>query len=88
MSDRETRIDHEAGEAIKRMERQQLMDGKLDKTYAAEGAAILFLPAVLAVVGVVGWVLTSLGLEGPEMIFVGVPILIGLGFLVACLQRR
>jgi len=45
MSDRDTRIDHEAGEAIKRM-------------------------------------------EGPEVIFVGVPVLIGLGFLVACLQRR
>lgn len=88
MSDQDARIDHEASEAIKRMERQQFMDGKLDKAYAPEGAAILFLPVVLAVVGVVGWVLTSLGLEGPEMIFVSVPILIGLEFLVACLQRR
>ena len=87
MSDRETRIDHEASEAIKRMERQQFMDGKLDKAYAAEGAAVLLLPVVLAVVGLVCWVLTSIGLEGPAMVFVGAPVLVGLVFLLAHLNR-
>jgi hypothetical protein len=88
MCDRETGIDREASEAIRRMERQQFLDGKLDKADATEGAAILFMPVVLAAVGLVGRVLSSLGLEGPGMIFVGVPILIGLGVLVACLNRR
>ena len=87
MNDGEPRIDREASEAIKRMERQQMMDGKLDKAYAAEGAGILFLPVVLAVVGVIGWALTSLGLEGPAVVFVGAPVLIGLVFLVIHLNR-
>ena len=55
VNDEEPRIDREASDAIKRMERQQFLDGKLDKAYAAEGAGILFLPVVLAVVGVIGW---------------------------------
>lgn len=82
------RIDREASEAIKRIERQKFMEGKLNQAYAAEGAGILFLPIILAVVGLVGWGLTSLGLEGPEVIFVGVPILIGLGALVLYLGQR
>lgn len=70
------------------MERQKFREGKLDKAYAMEGASILFLPLVLAVVGLIGWALTSLGLEGPEVEFVGAPVLVGLVFLVAHLNRR
>ena len=70
------------------MERQQFLDGKLDKAHAAEGAAVLLVPVVLVVAGAIAWVLTSLGLEGPEMVFVGVPVLIGLGLLVAYLGHR
>ena len=88
MKDDDVRIDREASEAIKRMERQQMLDGKLDKAYAMEGAGILFLPLVLAVVGVIGWALTSLGLEGPAVVFIGAPVLIGLVVLVAHLNRR
>lgn len=88
MNDGEPRIDREASDAIKRMERQQFLDGKLDKAYAAEGAGILFLPVVLAVVGVIGWALTSLGLEGPAVVFVGAPVLVVLVSLVAHLNRR
>jgi len=84
----DVRIDREASEAIKRMERQQFLDGKLDKAYAAEGAAILFLAPVLAVAGLIGWALTSLGLEGPAVAFVGAPVLIGLMFLVVHLNRQ
>lgn len=87
MNDGEHRIDREASDAIKRMERQQMMDGKLDKAYAAEGAGILFLPVVLAVVGLIGWALTSIGLEGPGVVFVGAPLLVGLVFLVVHLNR-
>ena len=88
MNDGEPRIDRDASDAIKRMERQQMLDGKLDKAYAMEGAGILFLPVVLAVVGLIGWALTSLGLEGPEVVFVGAPVLVGLVFLVAHLNQR
>ena len=88
MNDGELRIDREASEAIKRMERQQFLDGKLDKAYAAEGAGILLMAPVLAVAGLIGWVLTSLGLEGPAVVFVGIPVLIGLVFLIAQLNRR
>ena len=84
----DVRIDREASEAIKRMERQQFLDGKLDKAYAAEGAGILLMAPVLAVAGLIGWVLTSLGLEGPAVVFVGIPVLIGLVFLIAQLNRR
>lgn len=87
MSD-DTRIDREAGEAVKRLERQQFLDGKLDKAYAADGAGILFLPAVFAVVGLVGWVLTSAGLDGPAAGVVSVPLLIGLGLLAVRRTRR
>lgn len=87
MSENGTRIDREASEAIKRIERQQLLEGKLDKAYAAEGAAVLMLPVVLAVVGLVCRVLTSTGLEGPAMVFSGAPVLIGLVLLVAHLNR-
>lgn len=88
MNDNGTRIDREASEAIKRIELQQTLDGKLNKAYAAEGAAVLLLPLLLAVVGLLGWGLTSLGLEGPAMIFVGVPVLIGLGVLLLALARN
>lgn len=88
MPEPESRIDREASEAIKRIERQKLMEGKLNQAYAAEGAAILFMPIVLAAVGLVGWALTSLGLEGPELVFIGVPTLIGLGVLVLYLGQR
>lgn len=88
MNDEEPRIDREASDAIIRMERQQFLDGKLDKAYAIEGAGILFLPVVLAVVGVIGWALTSLGLEGPAVVFVGALVLIVLVFLVIHHNRR
>ena len=84
----DVRIDREASEAIKRMERQKFIDGKLDKAYAVEGAAILFLAPVLAVAGLIGWALTSLGLEGPAVGLVGAPVLIGLMFLVVHLNRQ
>lgn len=87
MSENGTRIDREASESIKRIERQKLLEGKLDKAYAAEGAAVLLLPVVLAVVGLVCWVLTSIGLEAPAMVFIGAPVLVGLVFLVAHLNR-
>jgi len=41
------------------MERQQFLDGRLVTAHAAEGAAILLIPLFLAVVGLVGWALTS-----------------------------
>lgn len=88
MSDEESRLVREAGDAITRIARQQLLDGKLDKADAMEGAGILFLPLVLAVVGVVGRVLTSLDLDGPAVVFIGGPVLIGLVLLVAHLSRR
>jgi len=49
VNDGELRIDREASEALKCMERQQFLVGKLDKVCALEGAGILFLPLVLAV---------------------------------------
>lgn len=88
MNHEDPRIDREASEAVKRMERQQLLDGKLDKAYAAEGAGFLFLPVVLVVVGLIGWALTSLGLKGPAVVLVGVPVLIGLVLLVVRVNRR
>lgn len=88
MSEREPNIDHEASEAVKRIERQMFVEGKLDKAVAAEGAGILFLPILLGAAGLVGWLLTSLGFEGPELIFVGVPALIGLGVLVLYLGQK
>lgn len=78
----EPHIDHEASSAIKRIESQMLLEGKLDKALASEGAGILFLPVVLGAVGLVGWTLKSLGFDGPEVAILGVPILIGLGLLV------
>ena len=75
------RIDHEASEAIKRIESQMSQEGKLDKAYASEGAGILFLPLLLGAVGVVGWALKSMGASGPETVVFGVAILIGLGLL-------
>ncbi len=67
------------------MERQKFLDGKFDEAYAMEGAGILFL--LLAFVGLIGWVLTSIGLEGPAVVFVGAPVLVGLVFLAAHLNR-
>ncbi len=87
MNDDDARIDREASDAIKRMERQKFLDGKLDKAYASEGAGILFLPLLLAAAGLVGWALTSLGLEGPEVAFVGALIPVGLVLLGAHLNR-
>jgi hypothetical protein len=88
MPEREPDIDREASEAVKRIERQMFVEGKLDKAVAAEGAGILFLPLLLGAAGLISWVLTSLGLEGPELIFVGVPALIGLGVLALYLGRK
>ena len=88
MPEPEPRIDREASEAIKRIERQKFMEGKLNQAYAAEGAAILFMPIVLAAVGLVGWVLTSLGCEGPELVYFGVPMLLGLGWFVLWAMDR
>ena len=88
MNDREIRIDRDASDAIKRMERQQLADGKLNKALAIEGGSVLFLPAVLAVVFIVGWVLTSVGLQGAELVLGGAAILVGLVLLVAYLGSR
>ncbi len=88
MSEPEPRIDREASKAIKRIETQMRMEGKLEKADVAEGAAILFLPLVLGAVGLVAWVLKSLGLEGVGLVFVAVPILIGLGFLGFYLAHR
>ena len=90
MNDGEVRIDREASEAIKRMERQQslALDGKLDKAYAMEGAAILSLPVSLGAAGLLGWLLTAAGLEGPAMAFVGAPVLVALVFLVAYSNGR
>ena len=88
MPEPEPRIDREASEAIKRIERQAFLEGRLNKAYAAEGAAILFLPVVLAAVGLVGWILNSLGLKGPGLVIIGVPTLIGLGVLVLYLGQR
>lgn len=88
MPEREPDIDREASEAVKRIERQLFVEGKLDKAVAAEGAGILFLPILLGAAGLVGWVLTSLGLEGPELVFLGVPALIGLGVLALHLGQK
>lgn len=88
MNDGEVRIDRDASEAIKRMERQQSLDGKLDKAYAMEGAAILTLPVSLGAVGLLGWLLTSAGLEGPALAFVGAPVLVALVFLVVHFNGR
>ena len=81
MPERESKIDHEASEAIKRIERQMFLEGKLDKAVAAEGAGILFLPPLLGAVFLVGWGLKEMGVEGPAVVVLGVPILIGLGLL-------
>lgn len=88
MPEPEPRVDRDASEAIKRIETQMRMEGKLENADVAEGAAILFLPLVLGVVGLVAWVLQSAGLEGVGMVFVGVPILIGLGLLGCYLASR
>jgi hypothetical protein len=88
MPDWEPNIDREASDAVKRIERQMFVEGRLDEAVAAEGAGILFLPILLGAAGLVGWILTSLGLEGPELIFVGVPALIGLGVLALYLGRK
>ena len=83
MKDDEIRIDREASDAIKRMERQQLAEGKLNKALAIEGGSVLFMPVVLAVVFIVGSVLASLGLQGTELVLGGAAILVGLVLLVA-----
>jgi hypothetical protein len=57
------------------------LEGKLDKAVAAEGAGILFLPPFLLAVWLVGWALQEMGVEGPAVVYLGVPILIGLGLL-------
>ena len=88
MPESESNIDREGIEAIKRIERQAFLEGRLNKAYAAEGAGILFLPIVLAAAGLVGWILTSLGCEGPELVFLGVPMLLGLGWLVLWAMDR
>lgn len=46
------------------------------------------MPIVLAAVGLVGWLLTSLGCEGPELVFLGVPMLLGLGWVVLWAMNR
>ncbi len=81
MPEPEPRTDREANEAVKRIERQLQLDRKLDKAYAAEGAGILLLPVLLAAAGLVGWALNAMGVDGPAMVFLGVPILLGLGVL-------
>jgi cation transporter-like permease len=88
MPKRTSRIDREASDALRRIETQMRLEGKLDKADAAEGAAILFAPLLLGVVGLVGWVLTSLGLEGPEMVVVAVFVIVGSGALIFCLADR
>ncbi len=88
MPEREPDFDRKASEAVKRIERQMFVEGKLDKAVAAEGGGILFLPIILLAAGLVGWVLTSLGLEGPELVFLGVPALIGLGVLALYLGQN
>jgi len=53
MFEPDRRIDREASRAIKRIETQMLMDGKLDKAIGAEGAGIVIVPVVLVAVGLV-----------------------------------
>lgn len=88
MADSEPRLDREASKAVKRIETQMFIEGKLDKAVAAEGAGILLLPLLLGAVGLVGWALKSMDLDGPAMVFVGVPVLIGFGVLALYLGHR
>lgn len=88
MPEREPKIDREASDAVKRIERQMFLEGKLDQAVAAEGAGILFLPPFLLAVGIVGWALKEMDVEGPAVVFLGVPILIGLGLLTFYLGHK
>ena len=87
MPEPEHRIDREAAEAIKKIESQMRLEGKLDKADAMEGAAYLLAPLTLGAVFVVGKLLQSAGADGPGLVFGGVAILIGLGLLGSYLMH-
>lgn len=76
MSENYDREDQQANEAIERIHTQLSLEGKLDKAYAAEGAAVLVAPVVLLAVVAVAGLLTLIGLDGEARVIVGALILV------------
>lgn len=76
MSENYDRKEQQANEAIERIHTQLSLEGKLDKVYAAEGAAVLIAPLVLLAVLVVAGLLTLIGLDGEARIVIGALILV------------
>lgn len=68
--------DREDQQAIERIHTQLSVEGKLDKAYATEGAAVLTFQLVLLAVLAVGGLLTLIGLDGEARVIVGALILV------------
>lgn len=88
MSQSDPRLDDDAKRAIRRIEQQMFAEGKLDKAVGAEGAAIVLFPVFIGVVGFVGWFLKSMGVEGPEVVYLGVPMMFAIGAAFLYLADR
>jgi hypothetical protein len=77
MPDRKVLIDRDAADAVKRIERQMQLDGKLDGALASEGAALLGLPLTLGAIFVLDRILKLIDVEAVMAICFGLPILFG-----------
>jgi hypothetical protein len=76
VSENYDREEQQADEAIERIHTQLSLEGKLDKAYAAEGAAVLTFPLVLLAVLAVAGLLTLIGLDGEAQAVVGALVLV------------
>jgi len=74
------RIDQAASDAIQRVERQMVRDGKLNESIAVEGAGILFLPVVLAALAGLSVLLGFLGFSDEGRVVVGAGIVVAASF--------
>ena len=70
MSDPEVKLDQEASDAIKRIERQMRLEGKLELADQAEAQALGLFPLVLVGFGLMAWACQAIGMDGFATAFV------------------
>lgn len=69
------KIDKTASDAIKRVETQMVLDGKLNKAIAVEGAGVLFMLPALAVLGGLSVMLGFLGFSDAGRVVIGAALI-------------